>query len=147
MPKHGSIILYVHGNQKARWDGQLRTATSTLTQLLNYGEFSRHASYLFMFSWVTYEMLVWCSPGPPSPPTPTTRNVKDINLCRIRCQVSVQLCVSVLLQFEELCKTSSSRSGLPLYVCLIFAVYFEEQASFCRPAEMSDESSVCVVSV
>ena len=36
MPKHGSIILYVHGNQKARFDGQLRTATSTLTQLLNY---------------------------------------------------------------------------------------------------------------
>ena len=36
MPKHGSIILYVHGNQKARWDGQPRMATSTLTQLLNY---------------------------------------------------------------------------------------------------------------
>ena len=36
MPKHGSVILYVHGNQKARWDGQPRTATSTLTQLLNY---------------------------------------------------------------------------------------------------------------
>ena len=37
MPKYGSIILYVHGNQKARLDGQPRTATSTLTQLLNYG--------------------------------------------------------------------------------------------------------------
>ena len=36
MPKHGSIILYVHGNQKARLDGQPRTSTSTLTQLLNY---------------------------------------------------------------------------------------------------------------
>ena len=36
MQKHGSIILYVHGNQKARYDGQLRTSTSTLTQLLNY---------------------------------------------------------------------------------------------------------------
>ena len=36
MPKHGAIILYVHGNQKARWEGQLRTATSTFTQLLNY---------------------------------------------------------------------------------------------------------------
>ena len=36
MPKHGSILLYVHGNQKAREDGQPRTATSTLTQLLNY---------------------------------------------------------------------------------------------------------------
>ena len=31
MPKHGSIILYVHGNQRL-----VRTATSTLTQLLNY---------------------------------------------------------------------------------------------------------------
>ena len=36
MPKHGSINLYVHGSQKSRWDGQPRTATSTLTQLLNY---------------------------------------------------------------------------------------------------------------
>ena len=36
MPKHGSIYLYVHGNQKTREDGQPRTATSTLTQLLNY---------------------------------------------------------------------------------------------------------------
>ena len=38
MPKHGSIILYVHGNQKARYDGQLWTSTSTLTQLLNYDQ-------------------------------------------------------------------------------------------------------------
>ena len=36
MPKHGSIILYVNGNQKARKNGQPKTATSTLTQLLNY---------------------------------------------------------------------------------------------------------------
>ena len=36
MPKHGAINRYVHGSQKARWDGQLRTSTSTLTQLLNY---------------------------------------------------------------------------------------------------------------
>ena len=36
MPKHSSIILYVHGNQKVRKDGQPRMATSTLTQLLNY---------------------------------------------------------------------------------------------------------------
>ena len=32
MPKHGSIQLYVHGNQKARQEGQPRTATSTLTE-------------------------------------------------------------------------------------------------------------------
>ena len=36
MPKQGSIQLYVHRNQKARQDRQPRTATSTLTQLLNY---------------------------------------------------------------------------------------------------------------
>ena len=36
MCEQGSIVLYVHGNQKARQDGQPRTATSTLTQLLNY---------------------------------------------------------------------------------------------------------------
>ena len=29
------MLLYVHGNQKAHKDGQPRTATSTLTQLLN----------------------------------------------------------------------------------------------------------------
>ena len=34
--EHGSILLYVHGNHEARKDGQPRTATSTLTQLLNY---------------------------------------------------------------------------------------------------------------
>ena len=38
MSKHGSILLYVHGGHKARQDGQPRTATSTLTQLLNYGQ-------------------------------------------------------------------------------------------------------------
>ena len=37
MRELGSIILYVHGSQKARLDGQPRTATSTLTQFLNYG--------------------------------------------------------------------------------------------------------------
>ena len=36
MLKHGSIILYVHGNQNACWDRQPRTATSTLTQLLKW---------------------------------------------------------------------------------------------------------------
>ena len=36
MPKQGSINLYIHGNLKARLDGQPRTATWTLTQLLNY---------------------------------------------------------------------------------------------------------------
>jgi len=35
MLKYSSIILYVHGNQKARKDRQPRMATSTLTQLLN----------------------------------------------------------------------------------------------------------------
>ena len=35
MPKHGSVNLYVHGNQKARYDGQPRMSTSTLTQLLS----------------------------------------------------------------------------------------------------------------
>ena len=36
MPKHGAINLYVQRNQKAHEDGQPRTSTSTLTQLLNY---------------------------------------------------------------------------------------------------------------
>ena len=35
MREHGSILIYVHGNHKAREDGNSRTATSTLTQLLN----------------------------------------------------------------------------------------------------------------
>ena len=33
MREHGSISLYVHGNPKARYNGEPRTATSTLTQL------------------------------------------------------------------------------------------------------------------
>ena len=40
MCEYGSILLYALGNQKARWDGKPRTATSTLTQLLNYGTLS-----------------------------------------------------------------------------------------------------------
>ena len=35
MPKHGSVLLYVHGNHKALYDGKPRTSTSTFTQLLN----------------------------------------------------------------------------------------------------------------
>ena len=46
MPKHGSLWLYVHGNQKARLDGQPRTATSTLTQLLNYEQYGLSRSFL-----------------------------------------------------------------------------------------------------
>ena len=38
MPEHGSVLLYVHGNQGARLDGKPRTATSTFTQLLNSGD-------------------------------------------------------------------------------------------------------------
>ena len=35
MPKHCSVLLYVHRNRKAYYDGKPRTATSTFTQLLN----------------------------------------------------------------------------------------------------------------
>ena len=35
MPKHDSVLLYVHRNRKARKDGKPRAATSTFTQLLN----------------------------------------------------------------------------------------------------------------
>ena len=41
MPKHGSVTVYVHGNQKARYDGQSRTATVdslSLSQVLNYDD-------------------------------------------------------------------------------------------------------------
>ena len=37
MHEHGSMLLYVHGNHEARYDGEPRTATSSLTQFLNYG--------------------------------------------------------------------------------------------------------------
>ena len=56
MPKHGSINLYVHGSQKARKDGQLRTATSTLTQLLNYGT-SASKSILCLTSTETMRLI------------------------------------------------------------------------------------------
>ena len=37
MPKHGSVMLYVHRNHKAHqlYDGEPKMATSTFTQLLN----------------------------------------------------------------------------------------------------------------
>ena len=41
MREHGSVLLYVHGNHKARLDGQPGTATSTLTQ--NYDTDRRDA--------------------------------------------------------------------------------------------------------
>ena len=47
MLKHGSVNLYVHGNQKAGLDGQPRMSTSTLTQLLNY--VNLHAPIYFTF--------------------------------------------------------------------------------------------------
>ena len=39
MREHGSVLLYVHGNQKA-------PATSTLTQLLNYVQFADRTDVL-----------------------------------------------------------------------------------------------------
>ena len=45
MREHGSVLFYVHRNRKVRKDGQPRTATSTLTQLLNY-EATRLAAVL-----------------------------------------------------------------------------------------------------
>ena len=33
MPKHGSVLLYVHRNRKAHYDWEPRTATATFTQL------------------------------------------------------------------------------------------------------------------
>ena len=50
MPKHASILLYVHGNQKVRSDGQHRTATSTLTQFLNYNLVPRSQLTLIAFT-------------------------------------------------------------------------------------------------
>ena len=47
MREHGSILLYVHENQKARQDGQPMTATSTLTQLLNYDLLSTYRLDLY----------------------------------------------------------------------------------------------------
>ena len=35
VPKHGSMLLYVHRNRKAHQDGKPRTATSTFPRLLN----------------------------------------------------------------------------------------------------------------
>ena len=42
MREHGSILLYVHGNHKARQDGKPRTSISTFTQLLNYRQIYVH---------------------------------------------------------------------------------------------------------
>jgi len=59
MPKHGSINLYVHGNQKAPYDGQPRTATSTLTQLLNYAGGHRHSTVISVHPQATPSHKQW----------------------------------------------------------------------------------------
>ena len=50
MPKPARFnkSLYVHENQKARYDGQPRTSTSTLTQLLNYGHHTTQCKVWYM---------------------------------------------------------------------------------------------------
>ena len=65
MPKHGSINLYVHGSQKARWDGQLRTSTSTLTQLLNYDNGGGSSHTYMPSAGLPEEVIV----GPHMPPS------------------------------------------------------------------------------
>ena len=52
-------IFYVHGSQKARQDGQPRTATSTLTQLLNYDSDWKMTALL-------YTRSEWCRGMPSS---------------------------------------------------------------------------------
>ena len=52
MREHGSVLLFVHGNHKARWDGEPRTATSTLTQLLNYETVTNENSILIRLRFV-----------------------------------------------------------------------------------------------
>ena len=52
MHEHGSVLLFVHGNHKARWDGEPRTATSTLTQLLNYETVTNENSILIRLRFV-----------------------------------------------------------------------------------------------
>ena len=49
MPKRGSVLLYVHRNRKAHYDGEPRTATSTFTQLLN-SELQQRTGNLFTAS-------------------------------------------------------------------------------------------------
>ena len=72
MPKHGSIILYVHGNQKARYDGQLRTSTSTLTQLLNLDGAGQHSYSTIIKMAASEECEVMC----PSHVTNISRHTK-----------------------------------------------------------------------
>ena len=63
----------------------------------------------------------------------STRSVKDINVCRIRCRLSVQWFVSVLLQLggaprDEQLVRGTSCTRVP-YFCLCF----EEEAAFSFP--------------
>ena len=59
MREHGSMLLYVHGNHKARYDGKPRTATSTLTQHLNSIPTSQVLYKIFMgfaaWQWPNYQ--------------------------------------------------------------------------------------------
>ena len=75
------------------------------------------------------------------------QSVKDTNFCRTRCQLSVQLHVSVLLQLQRVSWVEQS-TQVTSSTCLphVFAFYSEE-AAFCRPTERSNKSSACLVSV
>ena len=54
MPKHGSVLLYVHRNRKAHLDGKLRTATSTFTQLLNSESIMNYHLLFILLQFVYY---------------------------------------------------------------------------------------------
>ena len=95
MPKHGSIILYVHGNQKAHLDGQPRTSTSTLTQLLNYDLFF---PVLFPF-WLGGSFMA-----------PIIKGVKTCALAQH----------SFIVQ--ELCESRGGRPGLSVLTSLLVSV-------------------------
>ena len=70
MPKHGSINLYVNGNQKARYDGQPMTSTSSLTQLLNY------AAVFLPFHIIIYSFLHTLVRTVPNPSSHTRRRFR-----------------------------------------------------------------------
>ena len=76
MPKHGAINLYVHGNQKARWDGQPRTSTSTLTQLLNYDPSFNCRGPINLSA--NEQFFCWCSNSKHNGENETTQIISEV---------------------------------------------------------------------
>lgn len=101
------------------------------------GEFSRHTSRLLMWLKVSQ---VTCN----ARVVRSTRSVTDVNLWGIRCQLTVLLCVSVLLQLQRSIAGRAIRVR-DLSYTRAFILSLPQGDTLYRLTKGSDDSPVCVV--